>query len=102
MNIERNEPPGFDLIGFVFCVRLARGCLGGPTARLEAQAHRLARLAERDPALVWVRTAADLAELRARRASDPARSARCSVSRARTRSAANPTRSTARSRSACA
>ncbi len=71
-NIERNEPPGLDLIAFGFCVRLARGCLGGPPARLDAQAARLADLVHRDPALVWVRTAADLAALRARRAREPA------------------------------
>jgi microsomal dipeptidase-like Zn-dependent dipeptidase len=66
MNIERNEPPGFDLIAFAFCVRLARGCLGGPSARLEAQAAHLARLAERDSlAPFLVRSSADLAHLRA-------------------------------------
>ena len=71
MNIERNEPPGFDLIAFGFCMRLASGCLGGPTARLATHADRLEQLTARDPALVWVRTAADLAQLRTRRASDP-------------------------------
>ena len=71
MNIERNDPPGFDMIGFLFCVRLAHGCLGGPPARLAAQAQRLAQLTARDPALVWVRTAGDLATMHARRASDP-------------------------------
>jgi membrane dipeptidase len=72
LNIDRNEPPGFDLISFVFCVRLAHGCLGGPSARLYAQAARLADLVERDPALVWVRNAGDLAALRARREREPA------------------------------
>jgi len=71
MNIERNDPPGFDLIGFAFCVRLAQGCLGGPPARLAAQVDRLAALAESDPALVWVRSAGDLERLRAARERDP-------------------------------
>jgi len=71
MNIERNDPPGFDLIAFAFCVRLASGCLGGAPARLAAQASRLANLATRDPALVWVLRAADLQRLRAARERDP-------------------------------
>jgi membrane dipeptidase len=71
MNIERNDPPGIDMIGLLFCVRLAHGCVGGPPARLAAQAERLARLAERDSALLWVRSAADLERLRAAHDGDP-------------------------------
>jgi microsomal dipeptidase-like Zn-dependent dipeptidase len=73
MNIDRNEAPGgLDTLGLLFCNRLARGCLGGPPARLEAQAARLADLVARDPALVPVRTAGDLAALQARREREPA------------------------------
>ena len=73
MNIERNEAPGLlDTIALLFCNRLTPGCLGGPPARLAAQAQRLAQLTERDRGLVWVRTAADLEQLRARHTSDRA------------------------------
>jgi membrane dipeptidase len=71
INIDRNEPGALDLVRLAFCVRLARGCLGGPFARVEGQAARFARLVARDPDLVWVRTAADLADLRGRHAGDP-------------------------------
>lgn len=70
MNIDRNERGAFDLLRLVYCVRLSRGCLGGLFARIETQAARLQQLVERDPDLVWVRTAADLEALRARRATD--------------------------------
>lgn len=70
MNIDRNERGAFDLLRVVYCLRLARGCTGGLFARIETQAARLARLVERDPELVWVRSAADLEALRGRRATD--------------------------------
>jgi microsomal dipeptidase-like Zn-dependent dipeptidase len=71
MNIERNERPGFDLIALGFCIRLSPGCVGGPPARFDAMTVRLAKLVERDDALVWVRTASDLERLRARHEQDP-------------------------------
>jgi microsomal dipeptidase-like Zn-dependent dipeptidase len=71
INMERNDAPGLDLVELLFCVKLARGCLGGPPARLDAQAARLGQLAARNPSVEWIRTAADLAGLRARRAGDP-------------------------------
>jgi microsomal dipeptidase-like Zn-dependent dipeptidase len=70
LNIDRNERSAFDLLSLVYCVRVSHGCIGGLFARIETQAARLARLVERDPELVWVRTAADLEALRARRATD--------------------------------
>jgi membrane dipeptidase len=71
MNIERNEAPGFDMIGLLFCVRLATGCLGGAPARFGTEIVRLADLTERDAALIWVRTATDLVDLRAAHAANP-------------------------------
>jgi microsomal dipeptidase-like Zn-dependent dipeptidase len=70
MSIDRNERNAFDMLRLAYCLRLARGCVGGLFGRLETQAARLARLVERDSELVWVRTAADLAALRADRATD--------------------------------
>jgi len=71
MNIERNEPPGVDLIALAFCLRAAHGCLEDPPARLDEQVKRLIRLLDRDDELVWVRTTADLEQLSKRRAADP-------------------------------
>ncbi len=70
MNIDRNERSAFDLLRLPYCLRPSRGCTGGLFARIETQAARLQRLVRRDPDLVWVRTAADLEALRARRATD--------------------------------
>jgi len=71
MNIDRNEAPGFDMMALLFCNRLAAGCLGGPPARFAAHADRLEQLTASDPKLVWVRSANDLAQLRAARKRDP-------------------------------
>jgi membrane dipeptidase len=73
MNIDHNEPPGhLDTIAMLFCQTAAlHGCLGGPPARLDAQAARLGDLVARDPALIWIRTSADLAALRTRREREP-------------------------------
>jgi microsomal dipeptidase-like Zn-dependent dipeptidase len=72
MNIERTERGAFDLLGLLFCLRLSPGCVGGPSARLASQASGLAATIARDPRLVWVRSAADLARLLEQRAQDPA------------------------------
>ena len=71
MNVDSNPRDAFDLLRIAYCVRPSRGCLGGMFARVETLAGRLARLVERDPDLVWVRSASDLEALRARRAADP-------------------------------
>jgi membrane dipeptidase len=72
MNIDRNAPPRrLDTIALLFCQRAAPGCFGGPTSRFATHADRLKQLVERDPKLLWVRTAGDLAELQMRRARDP-------------------------------
>jgi microsomal dipeptidase-like Zn-dependent dipeptidase len=71
MNIDRNEPPGFDLLAIPFCLRLSNGCLSGPPGRLNAMTLRLADLVDRDDALVWVQSAHALDELRARHDQDP-------------------------------
>jgi microsomal dipeptidase-like Zn-dependent dipeptidase len=70
INIDHNERDAFDVLRLAYCVRPSLGCFGGPFARVETLAGRLARLVEHDPALMWVRTAADLADLPPRRASD--------------------------------
>lgn len=72
MNIERTESGALDLLGVLFCLRLSPGCFGGPSARLASQASGLAATIARDPGLVWVRSAADLAQLLERRTRDPA------------------------------
>ncbi len=71
MNIDRTERGAIDLLGVLFCLRLSPGCFGGPSARLASQASGLAATIARDPGLVWVRSAADLAQLLERRAHDP-------------------------------
>ncbi|HKA15174.1 MAG TPA: membrane dipeptidase [Myxococcota bacterium] len=71
INIDHNPRDAFDVLYLVYCARLSRGCWGGKFARVETLAGRLARLVEREPDLAWVRTAADLEALRARRAGDP-------------------------------
>jgi microsomal dipeptidase-like Zn-dependent dipeptidase len=71
MNIDRNEAPGLDTMTLLFCNQLARGCLGGPPARLAAQEARLAALVARDANLIWVRSAGDLERLRSARERDP-------------------------------
>ncbi|MGH7336045.1 MAG: dipeptidase, partial [Myxococcota bacterium] len=70
MNIDHNDRDAFDLLRIAYCVRPSLGCIGGLFARVETLAGRLARLVERDPDLVWIRTAADLESLHARHASD--------------------------------
>jgi microsomal dipeptidase-like Zn-dependent dipeptidase len=70
INVDHNESDAFDLLTLVYCVRLTRGCFGGPFARVETLAARLTKMALLDADLVWVRTAADLEALRARRATD--------------------------------
>jgi membrane dipeptidase len=70
INIERNEPPGLDLIALGYCVLRLEGCRGGPPVRFGTQLVNLAYFAD-DPTLIWVRTAADLERLRAAHAQDP-------------------------------
>ena len=97
MNIERNDPPGIDLIALGFCVRLARGCLGGPPARLAAQAAAARRARRARPRARLgahgrrPRAAARAARERARRARRAARR------RGRARARGRPRTSTARS-----
>lgn len=69
-NIDRTEAEGFDVVTLLGCATFRGACFGGPFDRLEEQAGLLAKNVARDDDLVWVRTKADLAELRERHAAD--------------------------------
>jgi membrane dipeptidase len=71
-NIDRTEARGPDALTLLGCLKLLPACITGPFARLEQQATRLAELVARDPNVVWVRSAADLARLARQRERDPA------------------------------
>ncbi len=69
-NLDRNEASGFDLVTLLGCVSLRRACFGGAFERVEEQAGLLAKNVARDGDLLWIRTKADLATLRERRAAN--------------------------------